>query len=302
MPWRVAPAWPDSPPPCTLTLMSNVSAWLVSSRGCLTIMIEVWRPKNSWMSLPLTVIWPVPFFMKTRATLLLRRPVPLFHSPIIVGSLQFQRLRLLGGVRMLRAAVHLQLLDHGVAERALGQHALDGLLECAAGMLGLHVAEVGFTDAAREARVAVILLVELLRAGDPELGGIDDDDEVAGVDVRRVDGLVLAAQTECCFAGNTSEHLVGGVNHKPLVRHVSGFCAERFHVSFRGGLRILFRGRCLSCEDLLGGVSGRCPSGWVPAVSAAGPFGCAAEPKILRRIKHLPQARAPAAVPSADVQ
>src|SRR6476661_4772430 len=229
MPWRVAPAWPDSPPPCTLTWMSNVSAWLVSSRGCLTIMIEVWRPKNSWMSLPLTVILPVPFFRKTRATLLLRRPVPLFHSPIIVGSLQFQRLRLLGGVRMLRAAVHLQLLDHRVAERALGQHALDGLLQRAAGVPGLHVAEVGLADAAGEAGVAVVLLVELLGAGDPELGGVDDDDEVAGVDVRRVDGLVLAAQTECCFAGNTSEHLVGGVNHKPLVLHVSGFRAERFH-------------------------------------------------------------------------
>src|SRR3954469_11924228 len=83
MPWRTAPAWPDSPPPCTLHWMSNVSAWLVSISGCFTIMIEVWRPKKAWMSLPLTVILPEPFLMNTRATLLLRRPVPLFHSPII---------------------------------------------------------------------------------------------------------------------------------------------------------------------------------------------------------------------------
>src|SRR3954471_23789575 len=117
MPWRVAPAWPDSPPPCTFTWMSNVSAWLVSSRGCFTIMIEVWRPKNSWMSLSLTVILPVPFFMNTRATLDLRRPVPLFHSPIILKApLQFQHFGLLGGVGMLCTAVHLEFLDHRVTE------------------------------------------------------------------------------------------------------------------------------------------------------------------------------------------
>jgi hypothetical protein len=90
-------------------------------------------------------------------------------------------------------------------------------------------------DAARVAGVAVVHLVGLLRAGDAELGGVDDDDEVAGVDVRRVNGLVLAAQTEGSFAGYPSEHLVGGVNHKPLVLHVSGLGAERFRheISFK---------------------------------------------------------------------
>src|SRR5690606_34505605 len=112
MPWRTAPAWPDSPPPWTLTWMSKASRFSVSTRGCLAIMIEVWRPKNCSMSLPLTVILPVPFFRNTRATLDLRRPVPLFHSPIIVGSSDVQHLRLLGGVRVLGAAVHLELLDH----------------------------------------------------------------------------------------------------------------------------------------------------------------------------------------------
>src|SRR5205085_9033812 len=157
---------------CTLTWMSNASALFVSISGCFAIMIEVWRPKNSAISLPLTVILPEPFFRKTRATLLLRRPVPLFHSPIIAGSSEFQGLRLLCGVRMLGAAVHLELLDHGVTERALGQHALDGLLERAAGMLGLHVAEVGGGNAARIARVAVVDLVRGLGAGDAQPGCI----------------------------------------------------------------------------------------------------------------------------------
>ena len=39
-------------------------------------MIDVWRPKYSSTGLPLTRIWPLPFFMKTRATDDLRRPVP----------------------------------------------------------------------------------------------------------------------------------------------------------------------------------------------------------------------------------
>src|SRR5674476_848859 len=122
MPWRTAPAWPDSPPPATLTMMSNVSTWFVKNRGCLQIMMEVSRPKNFWMSLPLTTIWPEPFFRKTRATLDLRRPVPLFHSPIISGSLNFQHFGLLGRMWVLGTGIDLELLDHGVAQRPLGQH------------------------------------------------------------------------------------------------------------------------------------------------------------------------------------
>ena len=69
-------------------------------------------------------------------------------------------------------------------------------------------------------------------AGDLELGCVDNDDEVTGIDVRRVNGLVFAAQTESNFTGYSSEDLVGRVNHKPLVRHVSCFGAERFGHEF----------------------------------------------------------------------
>src|SRR6478735_3079282 len=145
------------------------------------------------------------------------------------GSLQFQHFGLLGGMRVLCTTVHLEFLDHRVTERALGQHALDSLFQGAARVLGLHVAEVRRRDTARVARVTVVHLVDRLGAGHAELRCVDDDDEVTGVDVRRVNGLVFAAQTESNFAGYSSEDLVGRVNHKPLVHHVSGFCAERFH-------------------------------------------------------------------------
>src|SRR5665647_3719444 len=147
-------------------MMSNVSAWLVSSRGCLQIMIDVARPKNFSISLPLTTIWPEPFFRKTRATLDLRRPVPLFHSPIISGSLKFQHFGLLGSVRVLSTTVHLELFDHGIAKRPLGQHALDGFFQSTAREFGLHVTEIDAGDTTWVARVAVINFVSRFGAGD----------------------------------------------------------------------------------------------------------------------------------------
>ena len=125
--------------------------------------------------------------------------------------------------------VHLQLFDHCVTQRALREHALHGLFEGAAGVLGLHVLETGRVDAARVAGVTVVNLVGGLVARDTELFGIDDDDEVTGIDVRRVDGFVLAAQTEGDFTGHPSENLVGRVNHKPLMRHFGRLGAEGFH-------------------------------------------------------------------------
>jgi hypothetical protein len=58
----------------------------------------------------------------------------------------------------------------------------------------LHLGEVGLADAAGVAGVAVVHLVLSLVAGHAQLLGVDHDDVVAGVDVRGVDGLVLAAQ------------------------------------------------------------------------------------------------------------
>src|SRR5512135_370625 len=106
----------------------------------------------------------------------------------------FQSLWSLPRVRMRAARIHLQLPEHGVAERPFRQHALYCLLQCAVWMRRLQLREIGYTDAAGKARMAVILLVVSLLAGHPDLRGIDDNDEIPSVDVRGVLGLVLAAQ------------------------------------------------------------------------------------------------------------
>ena len=89
-----------------------------------------------------------------------------------------------------------------------------------------------------------------LVAGDTDLVGVDDDDEIAGIDVGRVDGLVLAAQTEGDFTGHPSEDLVGRVNHEPLMHHFGRFGAEGFHVEY--GLEVQapkMKALCLRSSD-----------------------------------------------------
>ena len=63
---------------------------------------------------------------------------------------------------------------------------------------------------ARVARVPVAVLTELLRR-DCHLVGVDDDDEVTGVDVLGELRLVLAAQQAGYLAGEPAQDDVAGV-------------------------------------------------------------------------------------------
>jgi len=63
--------------------------------------------------------------------------------------LDFQRLGLLGGVRMLFASVALQLLEHGIAQRPLRQHAFDSGFQGTARKTLLHLLEIGFGNTPR---------------------------------------------------------------------------------------------------------------------------------------------------------
>src|SRR5690606_36116166 len=131
-------------------------------------------------------------------------------------DLDIQDLRLLGGVRELGTLVDLELAVHRAAQRVLGEHALDGDLDDALGValqrllqgFGLEVADV--------AGEPVVHLVLQLVAGDLDLLGVDHDDVVAGVDVRGVDGLVLAPEATRELAAEAAQGLAGGVDHVPV--------------------------------------------------------------------------------------
>ncbi len=64
----------------------------------------------------------------------------------------------------------------------------------------LHFLEICLVDTTRITAVPVIRLVFALVAGHAKLRRVDHDDVVAGIDVRRVLWLVLAAQAQSDLA------------------------------------------------------------------------------------------------------
>src|ERR1700760_1618761 len=119
---------------------------------------------------------------------------------------------------MLGAGVDLELRDLLPREPVLGEHPLHRDAEHLRRPAVELLAERPAAQAAWIARVAVIpLLVELV-AGDLDLLGVDDDHEVAGVDVRRVLRLPLTAERVGDLGRETTERLALGVDEIPLTR------------------------------------------------------------------------------------
>ncbi|EGJ76843.1 putative 50S ribosomal protein L13 [Streptomyces sp. Tu6071] len=134
-------------------------------------------------------------------------------------------------MRVLLARVDLQLREHLTAEGVLREHALDGLLD---GLLRVVREEVVVTDRTQTARVTRVTVGELLGplvAGEVHLVGVDDDDEVTGVDVGGVDRLVLAPQEAGGGRRQTAQDNVPGVDDVPLASHIAGLGAVRTHWS-----------------------------------------------------------------------
>ena len=105
-------------------------------------------------------------------------------------------------------------------------------------------------QAARVARVAVGLLLGQLGAGQGDLVGVDDDDEVAGVDVGREGRLVLAAQQDRGLGGETAQDDVGRVDDVPLARDLAGLGGVRTHGrSLRSLVMSLRRWWCVRPAD-----------------------------------------------------
>jgi len=124
---------------------------------------------------------------------------------------------------MLGAGVNLEFAIEGAAEAVVRDHATDGafdeklraaLTACAEGL--------GFVTA-DEAGETHVGLGDFFFAADGDLGGIEDNDEVAGVDVRSEDGFVFSAKEIGGLDGNAAERLAGGVDDPPVALHLFGF-------------------------------------------------------------------------------
>ena len=136
---------------------------------------------------------------------------------------------LLGFVRVLGTGVDLQLGVLGAAEGILRKHAPDGVFNEEDGTALTDHAwglDLLATDVSGETGVD---LVDFLGAGEADLVGVDDDDEVTGVDMRREDRLVLAAQKAGGLNGDQTEDLVLGVDDIPVAHDFVRLGGKRFH-------------------------------------------------------------------------
>src|SRR6266511_3491401 len=101
-------------------------------------------------------------------------------SPLPADLGDLERLRLLRGVRVVRAGVDLQLLALGAAELVLRQHALDDLLQQPVRAGVEQLAERALAQATGVTAVPVGELLVALVTGERHLAGVDNDHEIAG--------------------------------------------------------------------------------------------------------------------------
>src|SRR5690242_20530990 len=124
IPCRTAPAWPVSPPPWTRTRRSYWPSTPATLSGETAITCQTERGKYSSSVRPLTHVVPSPGRRITRATEVLRLPVPRYWAIWLKSLLQW--LRVLRAVRMLGPGVDLQLRQLLAREAVLREHALHG--------------------------------------------------------------------------------------------------------------------------------------------------------------------------------
>ncbi|MNC88115.1 hypothetical protein D3C83_39020 [compost metagenome] len=96
-------------------------------------------------------------------------------------------------------------------------------------MARLQLREIRGVNATGIGAVAVVQLVARLVAGDAQFFSIDHNDIIAGVDVGRELGLVLAAQAVRQRGCEPPEHLSGRVYEIPGARDFVRLGGKRFH-------------------------------------------------------------------------
>ena len=75
--------------------------------------------------------------------------------------------------------------------------------------------------------MVVLFLVELA-AGQANLGGVDDDDVVARIDVGRICGLMLSPEDGCYLRREAAEYLVFRVDDVPVALNGFALCLLGF--------------------------------------------------------------------------
>src|SRR3989475_2045949 len=127
---------------------------------------------------------------------------------------------------MVGTRVDLQLGRQAPAEAVLRQHASHRVAHEADRMPGQHLARARPPHPARIGGVTDVLLLLELLARQPNLGRIDDDHEVAGVEVRGETRVGLPAQHQRDSRREAAEDLALGVGDVPAPRGTCRLGAE----------------------------------------------------------------------------
>ena len=133
-------------------------------------------------------------------------------------------------MRLFRTSVDFKFLHHLLAQSAMREHSPDRFGERFGRVLRHQSVKRNPAFAADVPRMMEILLLLGLLAGRSDLARIDDDHEIAGIDVRGIDSLVLAHQKTGSGAGNATEGLAFGIDELPLTCDRLGVHHNGFHI------------------------------------------------------------------------
>lgn len=128
---------------------------------------------------------------------------------------------------MLGASVNLQLFEHLAAKPVLWKHAFYSVLNDERWLLLADILRSRNSYAARVSRVAEVFLVCLLGTRETGLLSIDNYDKVAGIDVRRVGWLMLAAKNSSNLRREPPDYLILRIYDVPRLIDFADFCAVR---------------------------------------------------------------------------
>jgi hypothetical protein len=119
-------------------------------------------------------------------------------------------------VRVLVAGIDEEFLVHLPAEAILRQHAFDGPFDDGVRAAAQEVlGNLFLLPAGVAGEIDVDLVVQFV-AGEDHLVGVDDDDEVAAVDVGGVVGFVLAPENGGNFGTHATYGLISTVDDVPV--------------------------------------------------------------------------------------
>ena len=132
-------------------------------------------------------------------------------------------------MRMFGAGVNVQLEEHIAGELVLGEHSLDRRFDDIFGFACAKIRKLNVFFAADVAAVEHIFLAVFLFAGHADFFRVDYNYVVAAVGIGRVNRLMASAEYVGDFYGQTTQHLVGRIDHIPLLLLVF-LCYCRIHL------------------------------------------------------------------------